>query len=164
MVGKAGFGYPFSHPQLFSYSLPIGYDEFAGNTSDILGLPLINQPGTKFDYGVNIDWAGVLVERVSGLSLEEYFQKYIFAPLAIKDISFFPGPDMKRRLAYMHRRDDEGSLSVTDHLYRFPLMEKKSPEATEERFCSGGAGCFGTVGDYCSTSLPSCLEQKRMRC
>ncbi|PCG90876.1 Beta-lactamase-related [Penicillium occitanis (nom. inval.)] len=153
----AGFGYPFSHPKLFDYSLPIGYDEFSGNTSDILGLPLINQPGTKFDYGVNIDWAGVLIERVTGLSLEEYFQKHIFEPLGIKDISFFPGPDMKRRLAYMHRRDDKGSLGVTDHLYRFALMDSKGPE---ESFCSGGAGCFGTVGDYCSPS-PSCLENER---
>ncbi|KAF5015813.1 hypothetical protein F66182_12718, partial [Fusarium sp. NRRL 66182] len=64
----AGFGYPFSHHQLTFYSLPIGYDEFSGYTPDILDLPLINQPGQKFDYGVNIDWAGVLVERVTGLS------------------------------------------------------------------------------------------------
>lgn len=55
---------------------------------------------------------------------------------------------MKSRLAYMHRRAEDGSLDVVDHLYRFALMERKGPE---ERFCSGGAGCFGTVGEYCST-------------
>ncbi|EEA21903.1 hypothetical protein TMatcc_008670 [Talaromyces marneffei ATCC 18224] len=146
----AGFGYPFDNSKLRDYSLPIGYDEFAGNTDDILGLPLINQPGTMFDYGVNLDWAGILVERITGLSLNEYFQKHIFAPLGIKDISFFPGADMKRRLAYMHRREEDGSLHVTDHLYRFALMEKKASDSgAEERFCSGGAGCFGTIGDYC---------------
>ncbi|EED16444.1 beta-lactamase family protein [Talaromyces stipitatus ATCC 10500] len=146
----AGFGYPFSHSQLRDYSLPIGYDEFAGHTNDVLGLPLINQPGTKFDYGVNIDWAGVLVERVTGLSLNDYFQKHIFEPLGIKDISFFPDKDMKSRLAYMHRREEkDGSLHVTDHIYRFALMERKNSDGPEERFCSGGAGCFGTVGDYC---------------
>ncbi|RAO71459.1 uncharacterized protein BHQ10_007471 [Talaromyces amestolkiae] len=142
----AGFGYPFSHLQLTSYSLPIGYDEFSGHTPDILDLPLVNQPGEKFDYGVNIDWAGVLVERVTGLSLHQYFQRNIFEPLGIKDISFFPGGDMKSRLAYMHRRAEDGSLGVVDHLYRFALMERQGPE---ERFCSGGAGCFGTVGEYC---------------
>jgi CubicO group peptidase (beta-lactamase class C family) len=89
---------------------------------------------------------------VSGLSLNEYFQKHIFEPLGIKDISFFPGQNMKRRLAYMHRREEkDGSLHVTDHLYRFALME--NPYPSEERFCSGGAGCFGTVGEYCSPSL-----------
>lgn len=133
------------------YSLPIGYDEFAGHTDSVLGLPLIHHPGTQFDYGVNIDWAGVLVERVSGLSLNEYFRKHIFEPLGIEDISFFPNKGMKSRLAYTHRRDTvDGSLHVIDHIYRFPLVERQHSDLPEERFCSGGAGCFGTVVDYCS--------------
>lgn len=161
----AGFGYPFSHPQLSEYSLPIGYDEFSGQTSDVLDLPLLNQPGTKFDYSVSIDWAGVLVERVTGLSLNEYFQQQIFEPLGIRDISFFPGANMKRRLAYMHHRAEDGSLTVADHLYRFALMERKSPEAAaEERFCSGGAGCFGTIGEYCSISPSSDLAKGKVEC
>lgn len=146
----AGFGYPFADPILRDYSLPIGFDEFSGNTDEVLGLPLINQPGTKFSYGVNIDWAGVLLERVTGLSLDQYFNRHIFEPLGIKDIQFFPTRDMKNRLAYMHRREDDGSLHVIDHAYRFPLTEKKNPDDAEARFCSGGAGCFGTPAEYCS--------------
>ncbi|OKL56493.1 hypothetical protein UA08_08241 [Talaromyces atroroseus] len=142
----AGFGYPFDDPRLRDYSFPIGFDEFAGNADDVLGLPLVNQPGTKFQYGVNVDWAGALVERVTGLSLDEYFRAHIFEPLGIEDIRFFPTADMKKRLAYMHRRDGrDGSLKVVDHQYRFPLAEKRS-----SLFCSGGAGCFGTVAEYCT--------------
>ncbi|KAH8700190.1 beta-lactamase family protein [Talaromyces proteolyticus] len=144
----AGFPYPFDDPRLRDYSLPIGFDEFAGNTDDVLGLPLVNQPGTKFQYGVNIDWAGVLLERVTGLSLDQYFQKHIFEPLGVKDIAFFPTRDMKKRLAYMHRREKDGSLHLSDHLYRFPLAERRTGQP-EDRFCSGGAGCFGTPVEYC---------------
>ncbi|CRG90093.1 putative protein Rv1367c/MT1414 [Talaromyces islandicus] len=142
----AGFGYPFDDPRLRDYSLPIGFDEFAGNPVDVLGLPLVNQPGTAFQYGVNIDWVGVIVERVSGLSLDQYFQKHIFGPLGVRDVGFFPTPEMKKRLAYMHKRENDGSLHVSDHLYRFALVERSGPE---DRFCSGGAGCFGSPSEYC---------------
>jgi CubicO group peptidase (beta-lactamase class C family) len=148
LTQTAGFGYPFDDPRLRDYSHPIGFDEFAGNTADVLGLPLLNQPGTAFQYGVNIDWAGAIVERVSGLSLDQYFQKHIFEPLAVKDVGFFPSSEMKQRLAYMHQREIDGSLHVSDHLYRFPLVEHAGPE---DRFCSGGAGCFGSPSEYCST-------------
>lgn len=49
-------------------------DDIFGNVSDVLHRPLVNQPGTKFQYGVGLDWAAFLVERVTGVSLEEYFQ------------------------------------------------------------------------------------------
>lgn len=118
--------------------------------------PLVNQPGTKFQYGVGVDWAGTLVERVSGISLEDYFQAFILKPLGIDSISFSPTPEMKRDLAYMHRRAKDGSLSVTDHLYRTPLLP--SLEKEKDRFCMGGAGCFGKPVQFCrmsSYSLPA---------
>lgn len=111
--------------------------------------PLVNQPGTKFQYGVGLDWAGVLVERASSLSLEEYFQQFILRPLGIESITFFPSMDMKMNLAHMHQRDKDGTLSVTDHLYRYPLLPCR-PGMEKQRFCMGGAGCFGKPVEYCS--------------
>ena len=115
----------------------------------MLHRPLVNQPGTRFQYGVGLDWAGVLVERVSGLSLEEYFQQFILRPLGIESISFFPSVEMKMNLAYMHQRDKDGTAKVTDHLYRYPLLPCK-PGMEAQRFCMGGAGCFGKPIEYCS--------------
>lgn len=123
----------------------------------MLGLPLVNQPGTAFQYGVNIDWAGAIVERVSGLSLDQYFQTHIFEPLGVKDLRFFPTAEMKKRLAYMHQREIDGSLHVSDHLYRFALVEHDGPE---DRFCSGGAGCFGSPSEYCSTFSSSSSQNE----
>lgn len=57
---------------------------------------------------------------------------------------------MKSRLVSMHCREADGSLHLIDHVYQYPLTERKSPEMPEDRFCSGGGGCFGTLVEYCS--------------
>ncbi|RAK93887.1 beta-lactamase family protein [Aspergillus costaricaensis CBS 115574] len=144
----SGFGYAFEDLKLRDWSRPVGLDDFSGNVSDVLHRPLVNQPGTKFQYGVGLDWAGVIVERASGLSLEDYFQLYIYQPLGIKDISFFPTTEMKLSLAAMHQRAKDGTLSVRDHLYRYPLLPP-NPGGEEDRFCMGGAGCFGKPLEFC---------------
>ncbi|GAB1193235.1 hypothetical protein APSETT444_002438 [Aspergillus pseudonomiae] len=144
----SGFGYAFEDLKLRDWSRPLGLDDFSGHESDVLHRPLVNQPGTQFQYGVGLDWAGVLVERVSGLSLEEYFQQFILRPLGIESISFFPSVEMKMNLAYMHQRDKDGTAKVTDHLYRYPLLPCK-PGMEAQRFCMGGAGCFGKPIEYC---------------
>jgi CubicO group peptidase (beta-lactamase class C family) len=79
-------------------------DEFSGLPSEYLSQPLVNQPGEQWEYGINIDWAGVLVERVSGLRLNDYFQKHIFEPMCLKNINMFPTESMRKDLAYMHAR------------------------------------------------------------
>lgn len=109
---------------------------------------MVNQPGTKFQYGVGMDWAGVLVERVSQMSLEKYFQKYILRPIGIDNITFFLTSEMINSLAYLHQRSQDGSLSVTDHLLRYPLLPCKA-NAEKDRFCMGGAGCFGKPIEFC---------------
>jgi CubicO group peptidase (beta-lactamase class C family) len=147
----AGFGYAFDDVKIRDWSRPVGVDEFSGNPRDVFGLPLVNQPGTQFQYGVNIDWAGLLVERTTNLSLDAYFKKYIFDPIGVKDITFVPTDDMKRRLVYMHREHPDGSLSLMDHPYRAPLISRSETDI----FCAGGAGCFGVPAEYCSESVPS---------
>ncbi|KNG88086.1 beta-lactamase family protein [Aspergillus nomiae NRRL 13137] len=144
----SGFGYAFEDLKLRDWSRPLGLDDFSGHESDVLHRPLVNQPGTRFQYGVGLDWAGVLVERVSGLSLEEYFQQFILRPLGIESVTFFPSVEMKMNLAYMHQRDKDGTLKTTDHLYRYPLLPCK-PGMESNRFCMGGAGCFGKPIEYC---------------
>jgi CubicO group peptidase (beta-lactamase class C family) len=106
----------------------------------------VNQPGTKFQYGVSMDWVGTIVERATRLSLEDYFQKFILGPLDIHNITFFPSDQMKASLAHMHSRAPDGTLSVRDHLYRYPLLQHGPGET---RFCMGGAGCFGKPIEFC---------------
>lgn len=143
---SAGFGYTFFNERLRDFSAPIGFDEFSGNIKDML-QPLVHQPGEGWEYGVNIDFAGLALERATGLSLNDYLQKNIFQPLGLNNISMLPTEDMKKRLAYMHQRKHDSSLIPRDHLLRKPLVVDAS-EAPNV-FNSGGAGCFSRPSDYC---------------
>ncbi|RDW75636.1 putative beta-lactamase class C [Coleophoma crateriformis] len=142
----AGFGYAFFNEELRDYNKPIGYDEFSGHIFDIT-QPLVHQPGEGWQYGVSIDWAGLLVSRATGLSLNDYMQKNIFTPLGLKNISMFPSPDMKKNLACMNFRNPDGTLAPFDHLWRRPLVVETEAEI-KETLNSGGAGCFAKPQEY----------------
>jgi CubicO group peptidase (beta-lactamase class C family) len=122
-----------------------GFDEFSGNIKDIL-QPLTFQPGEGWQYGVNIDIAGLALERKTGMSLNDYCHKNIFEPLGLKNISMFPNEDMKKRLASMHQRNQDGSLVERDHLQLRPLTATSNEIGGI--FNSGGAGAFATPSDY----------------
>ncbi|KAJ5752537.1 hypothetical protein N7520_009454 [Penicillium odoratum] len=143
----AGFGYAFMNDKLRDYSHPAGYDEFSGDLRDFK-QPLVHQPGEAWEYGVNIDWVGVVIERVTKKSLNDYFHQYIFEPLGLSHISMIPTSEMKDRLAYMHHRDLKGRIWPRDHLLRRALTAESKSEL-ESYFNSGGAGCFSTPEDYC---------------
>merc|ERR1711977_707498 len=85
----SGLGYTFFNPELKKVGLPRGIDEFSGRIEDLDPI-LLFEPGSKFNYGTGIDWACVLVERVTGQSLSEYINANVFSPLSIKNMSFFP--------------------------------------------------------------------------
>ncbi len=54
--------------------------------------PLLFEPGTRWHYGTSLDWAGKLVEKISALTLEQYFQNNILQPLGMKSTSFLVAP------------------------------------------------------------------------
>ncbi|KAI9660319.1 MAG: hypothetical protein M1821_009669 [Bathelium mastoideum] len=148
LTHTAGFGYSFFNEKLRDYGRPTGYDEFSGDATDILNQPLVNQPGTRWEYGIGIDWAGLAVERVSGLSLDAYFQKHIFQPLGITEISFFPSNDMQSRLARMHQTEIDGTIRQRDHILRRSLTAKTDRDKSQI-FNTGGGGCFAKPTEYC---------------
>ena len=100
-------------------------------------LPLVFEPGDKWDYGINIDWLGKAVERASGKRLGEYFAEHLFAPLGITDTAFKLSAETRARLAGMHMRAPDGTLAPTS----FELPQ-------EPEFEMGGGGLYGTAADY----------------
>lgn len=141
----AGFGYAFFNEELRDFSHPIGFDEFSGDIRDIL-QPLIFQPGEGWQYGVNIDFAGLAVERATGMSLNDYCMKNIYQPLGLKNISMFPTAGMKKKLALMNHRKPDGSLIARDHLVRKSLIVEEKDVGSV--FNSGGGGAFSKPSDY----------------
>jgi CubicO group peptidase (beta-lactamase class C family) len=105
-------------------------------------LPLKFQPGTAWEYGLSIDVAGYLVEVLSGIPLDEYFQSKIFTPLKMEDTGFFVPEEKHERLSELYYRNGEGKLTpVGDWGERF----KKLPT-----MFSGGGGLVSTMDDYLS--------------
>jgi len=85
------------------------------------------------------------------VTLNEYFQRHIFQPLNIKNISMFPNNEMKSKLAFMNARTLDGQLHPRDHLLHLPLVVE-----TEQKIAScansGGAGAFASPREYCRMS------------
>jgi CubicO group peptidase (beta-lactamase class C family) len=88
-----------------------------------------------------------MVERVTGMSLNDYCTKHIFQPLGIKNMSFFPTQEMKEHLAHMHQRYPDGHIRTREHLLRKPLYELSDAEK-KETLNSAGAGIFAQPREY----------------
>lgn len=122
------------------------FNENLRDRMDALGkLPLVHQPGEKFTYGLNSDLLGSLIERMSGMNLEDFFRTRIFEPLGMKD-SYFNVPSQKAdRLAKVYTEDSVAKITPWGHNHfgidaDYPIMKK--------RYFSGGAGLSSTAFDY----------------
>lgn len=102
---------------------------------------------------------GILIERVSGMRLEEYFRKHIFDPLGVKNISFFPSQEMKGRMAYINRRSPEGVFFGSPAVPMPNQLKETTEEEKKSIFLNGGGGLFGETREYArkSASLISLL-------
>jgi len=99
--------------------------------------PLMFEPGSRWQYGTGVDWAGRLVEAVSGQSLEQYFQHHILQPLEMRDTSYILPPEKFDRLVSTRQRHGDGS---------FTEDPRKQPDPPKS--FNGGGGLYSTVGDY----------------
>jgi len=102
-----------------------------------LKTPIMSEPGTRWEYGSNIDFVGKAVEAVSGKRLDAYLRDHLFTPLGMTDTGFKIGDTQRKRLVGMHARGPDGSLAP------IPFELEQNPE-----FHMGGGGLYGTAGDY----------------
>ncbi len=123
----------------------------AENVRRLAGLPLVNQPGTAWEYGLSTDVLGRLVEVVSGQSLEEFCADRIFKPLKMSD-THFALPEAKRtRLSALYDAGPEGKITRAGEgpTTKGNLIYAASlPYRGAHGYCSGGAGLVSTAGDY----------------
>lgn len=143
----AGFGYSFFDPRV---QTPRGLEGQTGDVNDILEARLVNQPGSMWEYGTNLDWAGIVLERITGQRLGDYFAEHIFAPLDIdnKGATMFPPASVQSNLATIHQRDpNSGEIKERDHVYGAALASD-STEKQDAFFQSGGAGLFAKPKEY----------------
>lgn len=150
----AGFAYTFFKREAAEYAKSIGLDEIPGDERLVLDIPLFHQPGEVWEYGTNIDWVGIIIERASGLKLNDYLQTHICQPLGLSALTMFPTPSMRSNLASTHERDAQGTLHECDHIWTRPF-NVHSKEEQGRVFHAGGGGLFGNPREY--TKILACL-------
>lgn len=132
----AGWGYEFWNADLARYQREQHVPPIIACQDRTLANPLLFEPGTRWEYGTNIDWAGKAVERVSGLDLEHYLAEQLFGPLGMADTGFVIG-DRRPRLAGMNARTPDGGTAP---------LEFEMPQ--QPQFQMGGGGLYSTPNDY----------------
>jgi CubicO group peptidase (beta-lactamase class C family) len=137
MTHTAGFCYGMWNGDMVTYLEKTGLPAVTTCKNDALKTPLSSDPGTRWEYGTNIDFIGKAIEAVSGQRLDAYLRDNIFAPLGMIDTGFKIGPSQRERLVGMHARTPEGTLAP------IPFEIEQEPE-----FHMGGGGLYGTAGDY----------------
>jgi CubicO group peptidase (beta-lactamase class C family) len=121
------------------------------NVNRLAALPLLFNPGERFEYSLGVDVLGYLVEVVSGTTLDEFFRTRIFAPLGMKDTYFYVPENKLSRLAAAYTWYPEKGLS------RFPdtpiaegnfVYSADYPYRGPKKLYAGGAGLSSTAADY----------------
>lgn len=137
MTHTAGLGYYFLNEKL------LRYHELTGEPTPLTGLrrsfslPLVNDPGTVWEYGTNTDWLGLIVEKLSGQSLGSYLKQHVYGPLDMNDSTFAPSAEQRARLLRVMQRQPDGTLAPS-------AVELPAGPEWE----AAGHGSYGTVQDY----------------
>jgi methyl acetate hydrolase len=137
MTHTAGFAYDMWNGDMVKYLEKTGTPSVTTCQNAALKTPLMTDPGTRWEYGTNIDFVGKAVEAVSGKRLDAYLREHLFTPLGMGDTGFKIGDSQRQRLVGMHARAEDGSLAP------IPFELEQDPE-----FHMGGGGLYGTAADY----------------
>lgn len=139
LTHTAGFAYDFFNDEYTRLANEQGQPWVVDASWASIETPLLFDPGERWEYGSNIDWAGMVVEAIAGKRLGEVLRDRIFEPLGMDDTAFTLTDAMRSRLATLHAREDEdGSL--------IPLPGVELPPDPEVHMA--GHGLYGTAVDY----------------
>ncbi len=130
LTHTAGFAYDFFNETYTRLAEEQEQPSVIGATWDGLETPLLFDPGDQWEYGSNIDWAGMVVEAITGKRLGEVLQDMTSTAFSMTD-------DMRSRLAHIHARTSDGGLEPMD--FELP----PDPELH-----MAGHGLYGTAEDY----------------
>jgi len=132
LTHTAGLGYFFIHPEVLQYFSAVGMP--APGSLDSIRMPLMFDPGERWEYSVGIDWAGLAVEAATGEKLGDYMAEHVFAPLGMTGTGFYDA--LPESAAQVHVRDESGALKVQ------PMFLGGG------EYHNAGGGLIGTAPDY----------------
>ena len=137
MTHTSGLVYEFWNANMAKYLEVTGNPSFLSGKKQGIMYPLAFDPGERWDYGIGIDWLGLVVEAASGKRLDAFCREEIFAPLGMVDTDFECEGSKRDRLTSVHARQPDGSLTVI----------ALDPPSHPEIYCAG-FGLYSTARDY----------------
>ncbi len=133
----SGFVYEFWNADIPKYMEVTEHPTILSGLKVSLNYPMVFDPGTRWDYGIGIDWLGQAVEAVDGRRIDAFCQEEIFDPLGMSDTRFEVGDDIGSRLAAVKIRNEAGEFED------FELAPPANPE-----FYGMGHALYSTAPDY----------------
>ena len=128
LTHSAGFSYEIWNTDMQKVQAAQGIPSVTECKNKALTLPLLFDPGEAWEYGINIDWAGKMIEAASGQTLGHYLKENILGPLGMNSTAFRISDDMRQRLASPHLRGPDGQLAV------FPLRDSAGARVRDGRW------------------------------
>jgi methyl acetate hydrolase len=134
LAHTSGFAYEFLNREIAEH-VKAGKLASMFESEQFLRAPLVADPGARWEYGISTDWAGKVVEAVSGQRLDPYFRAHIFEPLRMNDTFYDVPADRRGRLAPAFARQADGTLALM-------------PPPPPSKLYLGGSGLHSTAADY----------------
>lgn len=132
LTHTSGLGYIFVQPEVLKHFQHAGMPAPGSKAS--VTMPLLFDPGDRWEYGVSTDWVGLVIEAVTGMSLQDYLQANVFEPLGMAHTAF--RSELPDEAAKVHVRQPDGQLGI------LPLFIGGG------EFNSGGGGLTSNAADY----------------
>jgi len=137
LTHTSGFSSDWCNALLEQYISTTGHPRMSTGMKKALEVPLVFDPGEKWGYGVSMDWAGLILEEVTGVTLHEYIRAHITEPLEMFDTTYFPSDEMKSRMTSVHIPQGNRRFQANEHVI-----------ASNREYWGGGGGLYSTVSDY----------------
>lgn len=133
----SGLEYEFWNAAPGTYMAKTGHPTILSGTRASLMYPMLSDPGTRWGYGIGIDWLGRMVEAVSGKRIDAFLKDEVFGPLGMDDTDVEVAPHMAPRLAAVKARGEDGAFAD------FALAPPSNPEVYGMGHC-----LYSTPRDY----------------
>ncbi|HUA05116.1 MAG TPA: serine hydrolase domain-containing protein [Solirubrobacteraceae bacterium] len=137
LTHTTGLGYWFFSPDLLRWEAATGTPNVLSGQNAIFRAPMLVDPGTRFDYGINIDWLGRVIDAASGMKLDEAIAHVVTGPLGMNDTAFVMSDAQRANSVPVHLQDEDGAWAPSD----VDLVE-------EPDYWAGGHGLHSTPRDY----------------
>ena len=133
----SGQTYWFWNADLVRWHEVTGTPDVLSGSMDIFKAPMVADPGAAYEYGINTDWLGRVVEAAGGLSLRDHFAEHILGPLGMTSTTFLMTPEQGENCVPIHLRGEDGAWAASD------IDWSQEPE-----WWAGGHGLYSTPSDY----------------